>query len=90
MEQIDEKMYITTQKELRTLNASDFKDHDVVNVRSPNSRKIKYCIELKDGGYGTFSLCSRVMDFQKYKYLSCTVGTGRNFTPAYIANFLSR
>jgi len=77
-----------TRKELRKLNASNFKHGDCVIVG-------KYYISIR---YGTFedpqkynrpSLCSFV-ELENGRGLDCTPGTSRGMTPYFIDDFLGR
>lgn len=89
MIKINETLFKCTNKEIRNLNASDFKSGDTIYVTDYKSGNIKYTIELDKGNYKSFALKSKVMDANSFKYLVIR-GTSKGFKPAYIDEFLDR
>lgn len=77
-------LYRVTPKELRKLNASDYKEGDVIKVGS-YTIWIKYTSRDGKDTYDIPSLCSTVD--KGFKELDCTPGVER---PYYIDNFLGR
>jgi len=73
--------YEFTRAHLKTKNASDFKDGDIIKCG-------KYYINIKYGKYKRPSLCSFVED-RPYHPIDCTAGV-KGGTPYYIDDFLGR
>ena len=71
--------YNFTRKELKSKNASDFKEGDVIKVS-------RYYVSIKYGNYDSPALCSYHED-KDFKPCGCTPGCDR---PYYIDDFLNR
>ncbi len=71
-------IYLQTRKELKTLNASDCKEGDIIKTG-------KYYIHIHYGGYKRPSLCSWV---EREDFRKCNT-PGVNI-PYYIDDFLGR
>ena len=88
MIKIENKLYKVTSTEITEMKPSDFGEGSKIYVTS-KAGKIKYIIELNKGVYKTFSLRSRVMDGNSFKYLT-TLGARKGMRPYYIDDFLHR
>ena len=82
------KIVRCTTKELRKMNASDFKHGDCL-VSGKYYIYIKYGPFEEPQKYDRPSLCSYV-ELENGKGLDCTPGTSRGMTPYFIDDFLSR
>lgn len=72
-------IYNFTRKELKTKNASDFKEGDIIKTG-------KYNIFIQYGPYKTPALKTYI-ETEAFKLLDCTPGLSR---PYYIDEFLHR
>ena len=77
-----------TTKELRKMNASNYKHGDCV-VSGKYYIYIKYGTWEKPDKYKTPSLCSYV-ELGNGQRLDCTPGTRKGMTPYFISDFLGR
>ncbi len=85
---IEDKLYKVTSTEITQMKPSDFGNGSKLYVTSKTG-KIKYIIELNKGIYKTFSLKTRVMDADSFKYLT-TPGAKKGMRPYYIDDFIHR
>ncbi len=89
MIKVNDGLFKVTNKEIRKMNASDFKSGDRIYITDSNSGNVKYTIELDKGSYKSFALKSKVIDANTFKYLTIR-GSSKGFRPAYIDDFINR
>ncbi len=75
-----------TRKELKEINASDFKEGDMIDV-SKYTINISYGKKNGKPKYKIPSLCSYIEITETHRILDCIPGVGR---PYYINDFLNR